>query len=61
MRDVEFSWFTDFLERKSGIIINADKKYLVQSRLKPLLRTHTVPDLNDLVMRIKLHNIQNAV
>ena len=53
MRDVEFSWFTDFLERKSGIIINADKKYLVQSRLKPLLRTHTVPDLNDLVMRIK--------
>jgi len=53
MTENEFRWFRDFLERKSGIMINVDKKYLVQSRLKPLLRAHGIPTLDDLVVRIQ--------
>ncbi|MDX8384308.1 MAG: protein-glutamate O-methyltransferase CheR [Ghiorsea sp.] len=53
MRTQEFNWFRSFLERKSGIIINDDKLYLVQSRLKPLLRKHDLKDLNDIVAQIK--------
>ncbi len=53
MRDNEFNWFRGFLEKKSGIIITSEKKYLIQSRLKPLLRTHAIADLNTLVSRIK--------
>ncbi len=53
MRDNEFNWFRGFLEKRSGIIITPEKKYLIQSRLKPLLRTHNIADLNTLVTHIK--------
>ncbi len=49
MREQEFHWFRGFLEKKSGIIITPDKKYLIQSRLQPLLRSHAISDLNKLV------------
>ncbi len=53
MKQAEFRWFRDFLEQKSGIVINEDKQYLVQSRLKPLLRTHHLTTLGDLVAHMK--------
>ncbi len=49
MREQAFDWFRGFLEKKSGIIITPDKKYLIQSRLQPLLRSHAISDLNKLV------------
>jgi chemotaxis protein methyltransferase CheR len=53
MREQEFHWFRGFLEKKSGIIITPDKKYLIQSRLQPLLRSHAISDLNKLVDQVK--------
>jgi len=53
MKTLEFNWFRTFLEQQSGIIIGEDKMYLVQSRLKPLLRQHQIQDLNALVTNIK--------
>ncbi|MDQ6989495.1 MAG: protein-glutamate O-methyltransferase CheR [Mariprofundaceae bacterium] len=55
MRSTEFNWFRTFLEQQSGIIISEDKLYLVQSRLKPLLRQHQISDLNQLAKHIKYH------
>ena len=53
MRDTEFHWFRDFLQRKSGIVIQQDKKYLIQTRLQPLLKTHAASDINTLIYRIR--------
>jgi len=53
MNTQDFNWFRSFLARKSGIIINDDKLYLVQSRLKPLLRKHKIDDLDALSQAIK--------
>ncbi len=53
MKEHKFTWFREFLERRSGIIINVDKAYLVKSRLKPLLAKHNFPDLNALILNLK--------
>lgn len=49
----QFQWFCAFLERKSGIVIAEEKTYLVQSRLKPLLRKYQLADLGSMISQIK--------
>lgn len=53
MKEHKFTWFRDFLERKSGIVINTDKAYLVKSRLAPLLEKYHKEDLNALILSMK--------
>ncbi|MDX8382033.1 MAG: hypothetical protein R8M14_07980 [Ghiorsea sp.] len=53
MKDIEFKWFCNFLEKKSGIIIAPEKKYMIKSRLQPLVKVHALADLNALVATIK--------
>ncbi|MDX8387330.1 MAG: protein-glutamate O-methyltransferase CheR [Ghiorsea sp.] len=53
MKEYKFTWFSDFLLRRSGIVINKDKVYLVHSRLKSLMNKHGFEDINALVLKIK--------
>ena len=53
MKEHKFTWFREFLERKSGIVINQSKAYLVKSRLQKLVEKHGVVDLNALILKIK--------
>lgn len=53
MKEHKFTWFREFLERKSGIVITKEKAYLVKSRLQPLLIKYDVDDLNALILKIK--------
>ncbi|WP_108649689.1 CheR family methyltransferase [Dongshaea marina] len=46
--------FSDFLERKSGIVLGDNKQYLVKSRLTPLMAKYDSPDLTDLINRSML-------
>ncbi|MDQ6980317.1 MAG: protein-glutamate O-methyltransferase CheR [Ghiorsea sp.] len=54
MKDHKFTWFREFLERTSGIVITKEKAYLVKSRLQPILTKHDADDLNALILKIKL-------
>ncbi|MDX8395674.1 MAG: protein-glutamate O-methyltransferase CheR [Mariprofundaceae bacterium] len=50
----EFDYVRGFLLRKSGLVVNQDKMYLIQSRLQPLLRKHDgLETLEDLSRSIK--------
>lgn len=53
MKEHKFTWFREFLERKSGIVITKEKAYLVKSRLQPILVKHDADDLNALILKIK--------
>ena len=53
VKEHKFTWFREFLERKSGIVITQEKAYLVKSRLQSLLDKHDVDDLNALILKIK--------
>ncbi|WP_038249923.1 CheR family methyltransferase [Ghiorsea bivora] len=53
MKEHKFTWFREFLERKSGIVITKEKAYLVKSRLQPILTKYNADDLNALILKIK--------
>ncbi len=55
MKAHKFEWFRQFLERRSGIVINDAKAYLVQSRIKPLLSKYGMADINAFILAIKNH------
>jgi chemotaxis protein methyltransferase CheR len=52
MRPDSFDRLGAFLMRRSGHLLGADKLYLVQARLRPILATSGIPDLDRLVDRI---------
>ncbi|GAC15173.1 CheR family methyltransferase [Aliiglaciecola lipolytica] len=45
----EFFEFAQFLERQCGIVLNENKSYLVNSRLKPLVRQEKFSGLSELL------------
>ena len=47
--DAAYSQLGDFLERRSGIVLGANKKYLVISRLTPLVDEFRLGTLDRLV------------
>lgn len=60
----DYQLFRDFLQDSCGILLGDNKEYLVNSRLKPVLAKHKIPDLNKLVTKLKLsssHNLREQV
>jgi chemotaxis protein methyltransferase CheR len=53
MTDDEYQGFREFLERACGILLGADKRYLVESRLNPLLGEFQVASLGQLIERVQ--------
>ncbi|MFP4295318.1 MAG: CheR family methyltransferase [Halothiobacillaceae bacterium] len=49
MTEADFARFREFLERKCGILLGADKRYLVDTRLARVLREESIPDMGTLV------------
>ena len=47
--DAAYTQLGEFLERRSGIVLGANKKYLVISRLTPLVEEFRVGTLDRLV------------
>jgi chemotaxis protein methyltransferase CheR len=44
-----------YLRRESGLILDADKRYLVESRLSPIIRRESMNGLSDLVRILELN------
>lgn len=53
MKSEDFDFLSDLLKKRSGLIISADKLYLLESRLVPLARKRGMNGLDDLVKAIR--------
>jgi chemotaxis protein methyltransferase CheR len=49
MTSADFDFIASLLKERSGLIINSDKLYLLQTRLMPILKDHKLAGLSELV------------
>lgn len=56
MTPADYDYLRKLLKDRSGLILSADKQYLVESRLTPLARKAGIATLADLVGKIKANN-----
>jgi chemotaxis protein methyltransferase CheR len=50
----DFDFLRRFLHERSGLVLGAEKLYLAESRLMPVMRKHGLSSLGELVGRIKM-------
>ncbi len=50
----DFDFLRRYLHERSGLVLAAEKLYLAESRLMPVMRKHGLASLGDLVGRIKM-------
>jgi chemotaxis protein methyltransferase CheR len=49
----DFKFLADFLKAESGLVLSAEKTYLVESRLVPVARRRGLPGLDELVEAVR--------
>ena len=53
MTPLDYDYLRKLLKERSGLVLSADKQYLVESRLLPLARKASLPGIPDLVLKIR--------
>ena len=53
MTPLDYEYLRKLLKDRSGLMLSADKQYLVESRLTPVTRKHGLTSLGELVAKIK--------
>jgi chemotaxis protein methyltransferase CheR len=53
MTPLDYEYLQKILKDRSGLVLSADKKYLLESRLMPLARKAGVPGISELVQKMK--------
>jgi len=53
MTPLDYEYLRKLLKDRSGLMLSADKQYLVESRLTPVIRKHSLTSLGALVAKIK--------
>ncbi|MGB9365274.1 MAG: protein-glutamate O-methyltransferase CheR [Xanthobacteraceae bacterium] len=53
MTPLDYEYLRKLLKDRSGLMLSADKQYLVESRLTPVSRKHGLASLGELVAKIK--------
>ena len=53
MTPMDYDYLRKLLKERSGLVLSADKQYLIESRLLPIARKIEVPNLSDLVIKLK--------
>ncbi|MCD0419126.1 protein-glutamate O-methyltransferase CheR [Rhodopseudomonas sp. BR0M22] len=67
MTPLDYEYLQKLLKDRSGLVLSADKKYLLESRLLPLARKSGVPGITDLVQKMKagsealIHDVVEAM
>ena len=56
MTPLDYDYLRKLLKDRSGLVLSADKQYLVESRLTPVARKAGVTTLGDLVAKLKGNN-----
>lgn len=53
MIDADFAFIRDLVHQRAGIMVGADKRYLIETRMAPLLRRYALVNLEAIVRGIK--------
>jgi len=53
MTPQDYDFLRSFLKQRSGLVLSAEKQYLVESRLLPLARKHGLSGLHELTTKLK--------
>jgi len=53
LTELNYRFLKDYLYRESGIVLEAGKEYLIDSRLSPLVKRHGVGSLNELCLLLQ--------
>ena len=53
MTGPDFDFVADLLKKRAGIVLTADKTYLLESRLAPLARKEGLPSIDDLIAVVR--------
>ncbi|MFC0239891.1 CheR family methyltransferase [Rhodopseudomonas telluris] len=67
MTPLDYDYLQKILKDRSGLMLSADKKYLLESRLLPLARKAGVPGITELVQKMKagseslIHDVVEAM
>ena len=56
MTPLDYEYLRKLLKDRSGLVLSADKQYLVESRLTPLARKAGIATLGELVAKLKANN-----
>ncbi len=59
MSPADYTFLCEFLEKRSGLVLNDGKQYLVEARLLPLAQSSNLKDISELVR--DLRSGRNAV
>lgn len=54
MTPAEYDYIRNFLKDRSGLVLSADKQYLVESRLQPIARKLNLETISKLVAKLRL-------
>lgn len=60
LRPDDFDFLAKLLKDRSGLAITPDKSYLLESRLMPLARRYGLKSLDEIVARLRGHNLELA-
>jgi len=58
MTPLDYDYLRKLLRERSGLVLSADKQYLVESRLLPVARRAGLAGLSDLVQRLRDPNAE---
>jgi chemotaxis protein methyltransferase CheR len=50
---LQFAFLRDLLRRRTGVVIDSEKEYLVIARLMPIVRQRRIPSLDTLIDRLR--------
>ena len=53
MTPLDYDFLRKFLKERSGLVLSADKQYLVESRLLPVARKANLESLSELVAKLR--------
>jgi chemotaxis protein methyltransferase CheR len=58
---LDYDYLRKLLKERSGLVLSADKQYLVESRLLPIARRIGAPHLSDLVAKLKAPGAERLI
>ncbi len=61
MTPVDYDYLRNLLKSRSGLVLGADKHYLVESRLLPVVRKAGLSDLAGLVQKLKSAGVESLI
>ena len=61
MTPLDYDYLRKLLKDRSGLVLSADKQYLVESRLTPLARKAGIASLGDLVTKLRGNDVRLTV